>query len=255
MVLEDGKILVNEEVTSGVWYMEVEAPMCAETAQPGQFVHIKLPDNLSGILRLPFSMYGADADNGSIEILYQVLGGGTRFMTTLSVGETVGIMGPIGHGWEIPDGEVHALVVTGGLGAAPMAMLAKELRARHAKVDFCMGAPTSARLVGRERLAKCGTVSVATDDGSEGLHGFSTDLAERMLDAFDYDIVYTCGPEPMQRIVVRECVKRGIPSQVSMERLMACGVGACLSCVVETVDGRKRACVDGPVFKGEEVVW
>lgn len=254
-VLETGNILVNEAVAPEVWFMRFVAPECAKSAQPGQFIHIRLPENLSGILRLPFSIYGVDDKAGAVEILYQVVGGGTRFMTTLTTDDAIDCMGPIGHGWRIPEEPVRALAVTGGLGAATIPMLAAALRHQGSAIDFCMGAPTSKRLVGRDRLAEYGQVSVATDDGTEGLHGFSTDLMEQMLEAADYDIVYTCGPEPMQRIVARKCIQRGIACDVNLERLMACGLGACLSCVVDTIDGKRRACVDGPVFDAKEVSW
>jgi len=166
------------------------------------------------------------------------------------------IVGPLGHGWQIPERATHALLVTGGLGAAPLGMLAENLAERGVAVVVAMGAPTAERLVARdlfERVAR--RVEVATDDGSAGEVGFVTALSERLLAREAFDVVYTCGPEAMQRIVVNQAFLREVECQVSLERLMACGIGACLSCVVRTSNGQKRACVDGPVFDAKEVAW
>lgn len=176
-------------------------------------------------------------------------------MTRSAVGDIVSIIGPIGRGWEPPVELGKALLVSGGLGAAPLSMLAHELRGRGVQVDIVMGAPTSDRLVCRDRLTVCGTVQVATDDGSDGLQGFCTELSASAFDTAAYDYIATCGPQPMQAIVARQAYEAGVRCEVSLERLMACGVGACLSCVVETVSGSRRACVDGPVFDAREVVW
>jgi dihydroorotate dehydrogenase electron transfer subunit len=135
-------------------------------------------------------------------------------------------------------------------------MLAEQLAESGVAVVVAQGAPTASRLVARglfEQVAR--RVEVATDDGTAGDRGFVTAPVERLLQSERFDIVYTCGPEPMQRIVASIAEKAGVPCQVSLERLMGCGIGACLSCVVTTTDGLKRACVDGPVFSAEEVVW
>jgi dihydroorotate dehydrogenase electron transfer subunit len=119
-----------------------------------------------------------------------------------------------------------------------------------------MGAPSAERLVARDLFEnQCRATHVATDDGSAGDHGFVVAVSQRLLDSEQFDVVYTCGPEVMQSIVARQARDAGVACQVSLERLMACGIGACLSCVVTTNLGTKRACVDGPVFDAREVVW
>ena len=191
-----------------------------------------------------------------------MLGEGTRQLSTLSIGERVDVLGPIGNGWSMPQAASHALIVSGGLGAAPMNLLARELCTRGCTVDIVMGGPSSERLVCRERLAKSalesgGKLLVSTDDGSEGLHGFCTQISDELLrqEGQDYDYICVCGPGPMERNAVKLPLELGIYTEASFEKLMACGIGACLSCIVETVDGRKRCCVDGPVFDVAKVVW
>jgi dihydroorotate dehydrogenase electron transfer subunit len=185
-----------------------------------------------------------------------VLGRGTRELSARGAGDVMDAIGPLGTGWRVPDGAAHALLVAGGLGAAPLGMLCEELAARGVAVSVAQGAPTAERLVARDLFASVARrVEVATDDGSAGERGFVTVVSERLLAADRPDVVYVCGPEVMARAVARQAEAAGVACQVSLERLMACGVGACLSCVVTTVTGRKRACVDGPVFDAGEVCW
>jgi len=252
--LERARVRSNERVASGVGLLALEAPHAAAAVRPGQFVHLRIAEGTDFILRRPFSVHRAHGD--TIEILYQVLGTGTRAMSLLGREAPVDLIGPLGTGWRVPDGAAHALIVTGGLGAAPLGMLAEELAATGVAVTVAMGAPTAERLVGRafyESVAR--RVVVATDDGSSGEHGFVTGPVERLLAESAFDQVYVCGPEAMQRIVAGMALKAATPCQVSLERLMACGIGACLSCVVSTREGLKRACVDGPVFDAEDVLW
>jgi dihydroorotate dehydrogenase electron transfer subunit len=218
-------------------------------------VHLRVATGADIILRRPFSIHRAYGER--VEILYQILGTGTLRLAETPAGDSsMDLVGPLGHGWQAPDGIAHALLVTGGLGAAPLGMLAERLAARGVAVSVAMGAPNAERLVARalyEDVAR--RVEIATDDGSAGERGFVTGPAARLLAEERFDVVYTCGPEPMQRAVVALAAQHGVACQVSLERLMACGIGACLSCVVSTTDGLKRACVDGPVFDAGEVVW
>jgi dihydroorotate dehydrogenase electron transfer subunit len=135
-------------------------------------------------------------------------------------------------------------------------MLAERLAARGIAVSVAQGAPTSERLVARDLFESVARrLEIVTDDGSVGERGFVTAASGRLLAEDRPDVVYVCGPEVMERAVVAQAAAAGVRCQVSLERLMACGIGACLSCVVTTTSGRKRACVDGPVFDAEEVCW
>jgi len=248
------EISYNHEVAPGVFELELVCPEIAHAVRPGQFVHVLISTDSSRILRRPFSVYRAEGE--SLALLYQVVGDGTRELSGLGSGDSVSVLGPLGRGWEVPAGAKRVLFVTGGLGAAPLAMLAQELEEAGIEMHVAMGAPSSVRLVGVDEYtaASC-SINLATDDGSAGHHGFCTDVAASLLSQYDFDYVATCGPEPMQRIVADLAADADVACEVSLERRMACGVGACLSCVVATVSGVKRSCIDGPVFDAAEVIW
>ncbi len=254
MAVEHVVVRSNDRVCEGVGLMVLEAPATASKVRPGQFVHLRIASDREFMLRRPFSVHRAHG--GTLEILYQVLGRGTRAMSLTQREDRMDLIGPLGHGWDIPDGLTHALLVAGGLGAAPLGMLAEELARRGVAATVVMGAPTGERLVARdlfERVAR--RVEACTDDGSAGEKGFVTVATHRLLDEGGFDMVYACGPEVMAKAVAGQAFEAGVACQVSLERLMACGIGVCLSCVVATVNGQKRACVDGPVFDAREVSW
>lgn len=271
LVNERARILTNVEVGPHLYVMSFEAPHIARAAKPGQFIHMKVPGMDDHILRRPFGVYATDADEGVVDALYQVVGAGTSHMTTLAAGEVAELIGPVGRGWNAPEGAKRVLIVGGGVGAVPLYMLCEQLLAAGVRTEVVLGAQTEAALVCRGRyeelLGAAAGESVsetsllcATDDGSFGRAGFCTSLVEEALDAAKaagepYDYVAVCGPEPLMKIVASLAKDAGVFCEVSLEKRMACGVGACLSCVVDTTSGKKRACVDGPVFKAEEVVW
>jgi len=252
--LERVTVLSNEPLATGVGLITLQAPAIAAAVEPGQFIHLRIDEGRDFILRRPFSVHRSYGER--IEILFQVLGDGTLALAQKECGDTMDAIGPLGIGWCVPDRVEHALLVGGGLGAAPLGMLIEELASRGVATTVALGAPTAERLVGRELFeSQARMVAYATDDGSEGERGFVTVLSEQLLDQHDFDIVCVCGPEIMERTVAEQAAAAGGACRVSLERLMACGVGACLSCVVTTVDGRARACVDGPVFDADSLVW
>lgn len=252
--VERVEVLANERIAEGVGLLDMHAPHTAVSIAPGQFVHLRVSEGADFILRRPFSVHRADGER--LEILYQVLGRGTRELSAKQPRDAMDLIGPLGHGWDMPEGLTHALLVAGGLGAAPLGMLAERLAERGVAVTVAQGAPTAQRLVARTLFQDVSRrYEAATDDGSTGAMGFVTALSDRLIASERPDIVYCCGPEAMQRIVAEQAAAAGVPCQVSLERLMACGVGACLSCVVSTHEGLKRACCDGPVFDASEVLW
>jgi dihydroorotate dehydrogenase electron transfer subunit len=252
--LERVEVVANDRIATGVGLIALHAPRTAASVRPGQFVHLRIGYGTTFILRRPFSVHRVRGER--LEILYQVVGGGTRALAEATARTQMDLIGPLGHGWDIPADVSHALLVAGGLGAAPLGMLAEELAARGVAITVASGAPSEDRLLARDLFeAVARRVEVATDDGSCGTPGFVTGVCESLLADEALDIVYTCGPEPMQRIVASQAAAAGVPCQVSLERLMACGIGACLSCVVRTTEGLKKACVDGPVFDAAVVEW
>ena len=224
---ESGPVLFNRQIAEGIYHLSVLAPRIAAAACPGQFVQVKVASEPSvQFLRMPFAVFDVDVDAGSVDICYQVVGDGTEQLTHVGIGDEVDLVGPIGNGWHVPAGE---------------------LAAQGARVDVIIGATTADRVACTEQFEDSvrrsqGALYIATDDGSMGVKGFVNAVTDELLATNDYDYVAVCGPPLM------EC-------EVSMERLMACGVGACLGCVVETTGGLKRCCVDGPVFDASEVIW
>jgi dihydroorotate dehydrogenase electron transfer subunit len=242
---------------AGIGELTLAAPLCAAGVRPGQFVHLRLPGLEAHILRRPFSVYRACASAGTITLLYQVVGAATRHMRSLSVGAELSILGPVGSGWE-PGRAQRCLLLGGGVGAAPLFLLAEELVARGVALCLVLGAATRELLVCEDAFA--GLVGSArchltTDDGSRGFKGRTTERAAALLADEPYDYIAACGPEPMLRKVAALAAAADIRCELSLERRMACGLGACLGCVVETTRSNQRACVDGPVFNARELCW
>jgi dihydroorotate dehydrogenase electron transfer subunit len=209
------------------------------------------------ILRRPFSVYAAEAGNGQIQLLYQTVGQGTSYLTSLSAGTELDLIGPVGRGWQPPTEAQKVLLIGGGLGVAPLYLLTAAFSA-DVELHVVMGAQNADMLICRlPYLTYVSTerLHITTDDGSVGLHGFTTTVAKELLAQGGFDYIATCGPEPMQRIIAEMAAEAGVFCEVSLERRMACGLGACLSCRVDTIVGSKRACVDGPVFNATEVIW
>ena len=258
LVNERVRILENECVGPNLYLMTLSSPAIAAAIEPGQFVHMKIPGMEGHVLRRPFSVYAADAAGGTLDVLYQTVGFGTNHLAALAPDvaneiESAELIGPVGRRWQAPVG--------GGVGAAPLFMLCQELVGSGVHVDVVLGAQTADALVCLKRYEQLLSrdVRVATDDGTLGREGFCTSLVEDALaagvDGKPYQYVACCGPEPLMKIVAGQAADAGVSCQISLEKRMACGVGACLSCVVDTVDGKKRSCVDGPVFDAEKVVW
>lgn len=264
MGLEDSaaRVTQNKQLFEALYLMELECPAVAANIMPGQFVHLEIPDLQASVLRRPFSIFDRNEDEGTVEILYQAVGTGTRAMTRWEPGMRTRMIGCIGRPWEVPFDVNRALLVGGGVGAAPLNLLAQELAQNEVDTDVILGAQTEGALVCRARYeATCGREPLcSTDDGTYGREGFATVLVEEAIaqaasEGRPYDYAAVCGPEPLMRAASQLLTEAGVRCQVSMERRMACGIGACLSCVVETAQGRKRACVDGPVFDAEDIVW
>lgn len=210
-------------------------------ALPGQFVMVWIP----GVDEIPM---GLSTIGGTMGITVHRVGDATEKMHKMNEGDKIGIRGPYGRSFDIRGSNM--LVVGGGTGIASL-MPAVEAAVKQGKeVDVAIGALTAGELLFPERAQEVGTnVKLATDDGSEGFHGFVSDLASELLTQGDYDQILTCGPEAMMKKVIELGRAHNIPTQVSMERFMRCGLGVCGSCAFDGL----RICTDGPVFDSEEV--
>ena len=247
----------NHMLAPTIGKLTLEAFSIAQTARPGQFVHLRLPTLGEHMLRRPLCVYRCCIQRGEIELVYQTIGIGTRHMVGLKPGAVLDAIGPVGNGWTLDCAFNEVLLVAGGIGAASLLMLAAHA-ADYANVRMIMGAQNADFLVLRddfETILGTDRLHICTDDGSAGFCGFTTDVARNLITDAGFNYLAACGPHVMQRAVARLAHDAGIPCEVSLEERMACGVGACLSCVVDTTFGKKRVCVDGPVFNAFEVIW
>ena len=240
----DAEILANEEVAEKIFRITVDAPELAETSHAGQFVQVKISDAFT--LRRPFGV--ASTAGGHVKMFYRVVGHGTEILSTRRAGERLDILGALGNGFTPRDGKI--LLVGGGMGLAPLLCAAEKFSA-----DVLMGGRNSGEVDfwQKEFLPHVEEIFITTDDGSAGHHGFATDLLPEILSTKNYSAVLTCGPEIMMRGVARISAEKNLPCEVSFEKRMACGLGACLSCSIDTVDGRRKVCKDGPIFDARKV--
>lgn len=243
--------------------MELNA-LCAEVAQnakPGQFVMLRSYGSGGGYLGRPFAVAGSDREKGTFRILYKIAGKGTKQIASLPAGADVDIVGPLGKGFLTESAKHNALLVAGGIGVTSLIPLAEELDNMGVSCDYIAGAANKNALAGIEYIRLyVKKILIATEDGSAGEKGYPLGLIRNALEGTKYDAVYGCGPIPLLKAAAEIAREYGAPMQVSLERRMACGFGACMACACKTKneDGliaMKRVCMEGPVFDSEEVVW
>ena len=262
------RVIRNQRVRGNYFHCVLGVGLLARRCAPGQFINCRVSSGVVPLLRRPFSIHKADAQQGRIEILYEVVGKGSAALSQKKTGEAVDIIGPLGRGFALNDIQEESgkdsILVAGGMGVAPLFYLAQELKESLAKkknkskINVLIGAKTSDHILCARGLRELGcSVSIATDDGSLGFRGKVTDLLRRVLRERGHRIagMYACGPHPMLSALSKLAHIYAIPAQVSLEAHMACGFGACLGCAVATIDGYRRVCKEGPVFDAEEIVW
>lgn len=234
-------------------------PHLVPGVRAGEFVEIlcRSPWSSDPLLRRPFSIYAIDAAASELTVLVRPFGRGSSWLVQQPVGTVLDVLGPLGNTFTILPKSQNLLLVAGGVGAAPLLLLANEAVRSNLNVTYLLGAMNADGLLTAQHLPQEVEYVVATDDGSAGHHGFVTDLIPEYLAWADQ--VFSCGPEPMFRSLRREVLANRFADkptvQLSVERTMACGVGACLGCVVETRRGMRTSCVEGPVFDMDELVW
>lgn len=218
---------------------------------PGQFVEIKVEGSQTTFLRRPISIHYVDREKNELWLLVAVVGQGTKAMASLSAGDTMNLVLPLGNGFTISARKT--LLVGGGVGVAPLLYAGKAIREAGGEPVFLLGARSAKDLLEIERFRAIGRVLTTTEDGSDGERGFVTDHSVWEKETFQ--MISVCGPKPMMVAVARKAREKNIPCEVSLENMMACGLGACLCCVENTTDGNVCVCKEGPIFSTDKLKW
>ena len=252
MKKETAKILSQNKIADGIYSMWIETS-AAKEAKPGQFIDVYVNDD-SKLLPRPISI--CEVKDDSLRIVYRVVGGGTKIMSTYKEGDEIQIIGPLGNGFDMRDGK--AILVGGGIGIPPMVELAKNLSEKIGKENVISVMGYRDELFLTDELEQFSTVVIATEDGSTGTKGTVIDALDE--NGVDGDVLYACGPISMLKALKDWANGKGIECQISLEERMACGIGACLACVCKTKEKdehsnvcNKRICKDGPVFDANEI--
>ena len=223
---------------------------------PGQFVEVRVDGSSSTFLRRPISIHFVDYQNNELWLLVACVGDGTRRLAELKPGDILNCVLPLGNGFSLQGEEValhRVLLVGGGVGVAPLLYLGKVLKEQGVEPTFLLGARSAKDLLMLSEFEKYGRVLVTTEDGTMGEKGFVTNHS--ILQQESFDLIQVCGPTPMMKAVARYAREKDIACEVSLENLMACGLGACLCCV-EKVEGHNVCvCKEGPVFNINRLSW
>ncbi|MGI6486474.1 MAG: dihydroorotate dehydrogenase electron transfer subunit [Tepidanaerobacteraceae bacterium] len=268
-------ILKSGILAPNTCHSKIYCPKIALCATPGQFVHIRCSGSFAPLLRRPFSIASADGKEGTIDIIFKVVGEGTLILSNKEPDDVVDVIGPLGKGFPMPYPGINPLLIGGGIGTAPLLFLAKKLAQAMLPHDIDMGKSTGLAVLGfsnaeavfgADFLKSCGFhVMVTTDDGSFGIKGNPADYLSSYFETSCFETqsykksgwqIYACGPIPLLSRIKDISDAYKVPAYVSLEERMACGIGACLGCAVKSPGkGYKKVCSDGPVFDSREVVF
>jgi dihydroorotate dehydrogenase electron transfer subunit len=254
------EIYDNEILAPDICRLKIKSNHISANALPGQFVSIQCCDGIEHLLRRPISICNVYADTGQFDIVFMIKGHGTQYLSKKRPGETINLIGPLGHGFHMPHDIGRVAVIGGGIGVFPLLFLLERLNENIIKHTY-LGFRSRESVVLLDEFRKASTeVFVSSDDGSIGERGFVTDLLQKYLKEFEYDMIYTCGPTVMMKKIAAIATEENIPCQVSLEQRMGCGIGACLACACKTRAEKgdweySRVCSDGPVFWADRVVF
>jgi dihydroorotate dehydrogenase electron transfer subunit len=257
MLEETAQIVSNQRDTDLYFRLVIRAPRIAPQVQPGQFVHMRILPLKEALLRRPFSVFQASGD--SLAILYKTVGRGTEVLSCMEPGEALSLIGPLGHGFSVPQpGGETPLLVAGGYGMAALYLLAQ--RSPQKGVAFVGGRRRADLLCEPEFRTLGWDVRVATEDGSRGEKGLVTKpLLAELERRVPGRKLFACGPTPMLKAVGQLADQFGLPAELSLDEHMCCGVGVCLTCVVPIRHGEgweyQRSCTEGPVFDSRQIAW
>lgn len=252
---ETVSILENKKVNHEYYKLVFSSKRLSAGVAAGQFLNIQIENHEGLLLRRPFSYYRIRGQK--IEILYEILGRGTALLTEKRPGHTLKVLGPLGRAFTRDLKGKKRILIGGGVGVPPLLFLAEAAGKESPALSFLIGCKSKTEVLPKAELAGVkGEILYATNDGSYGKKGFVTALFENLLKREDPKtfFIQTCGPHAMMAAVMKIAKKFAVAGEASIDERMACGVGACLGCVVETKEGFKTSCVEGPVFSFQELV-
>lgn len=221
--------------------------------QPGQFVQVRVDGSPNTYLRRPISIHDVDFQQNEITLLVQQVGEGTRHLAAVEKDDIVNMVLPLGNGFSLPQKGERCLLVGGGIGIAPLYYYAKVLGEKGIRPTLLLGGKSASDLLRLADYQQLGDTFVTTEDGSLGEKGFVT--MHSIWQQQSFDKIYICGPKPMMKAVAKMVAEKNVWCEVSLENLMACGLGACLCCVEDTIDGHVCVCKEGPIFNTRRLKW
>jgi dihydroorotate dehydrogenase electron transfer subunit len=252
------KIQAIEKIARSIYKMTIKSEYISKNSKPGQFLNIKCSEGIDALLRRPISICNIDKKSNTVDVIFQIKGIGTEYLSLKESGSEIDLIGPLGNSFDFSGKYQRVAVVGGGIGIFPLLNLLKYSQAAQ-KIAYLGFRDKDSSVLTQEFEKASDRLYLSTDDGTVGYKGLITDLLEKDLKEEDYDIIYTCGPTPMIKKVVDIANRYNIKCQVSLEQRMACGIGACLVCACKTKYGDdwkySHVCKDGPVFWGSEVIF
>ena len=246
--------LIEKKEWAKSTYLLLQSDEPLEEIKAGQFVQVRVDDAQHTYLRRPISIHDVDYQNRTMTLLVQRVGEGSNKIADTELNDTLNIIYPLGNGFTIPekkDGNV--ILVGGGIGIAPLYYLGKMLKEKGVEPQFLLGGRSKTDLIMLEEFESVGKVYITTNDGSLGEEGFVTQHS--IWKEKKFDMIYTCGPKPMMMALTKMARENNIDCEVSLENLMACGLGACLCCVENTIEGNVCVCKEGPVININKLLW
>jgi dihydroorotate dehydrogenase electron transfer subunit len=251
--IEDLKIIGNKRLNDDFFVLELSGNDNLPDIKPGQFAQVRVDGSPETFLRRPISIHDIDYGKNTFHLLIQVAGKGTETLSKLKNGDFLNLIYPLGNSFSLPDKKDKVLLIGGGCGIAPLLFLGKYLKSNGYVPDILLGFRKSELIIEVDKYIEVGKVYLTTEDGSRGEKGYVTN--HTIFSSGRYDRIYCCGPDSMMKAIAWYCKKNNINCEVSLENLMACGIGACLCCIVDTVKGNLCTCIDGPVFNITELKW
>ena len=254
------KLLKKEEIKPGIFKFAVQADEIIKTAKPGNFIEIRVNDDIEPFLRRPISIHNMDREKGILEFIFQEKGKGTKILSAKRKGELIDIVGPLGYGTFKYSNYDKLGIIGGGIGVFPLYELAKCAHSENKNVNTYLGFRNIDLVTLEDEFKQVSNnLTITTDDGSYAQKGFAIDYLRKDIEDEKIDSIYACGPLPMLKAVKELALEKNIPCQISLEEKMACGLGVCLGCAVKTAASPKEApeywhvCKAGPVFEAKNV--